>query len=302
LAGEKMDNKLLKAICLTVCVAFLVSGCNSQRDYGKLTVVEPGFGGKFISMGSAAKAVQATGGTGAWLKTKELMFNCVGSFYRSDGSVYLTEFSFGAYPWSNAIRISGEEPKNSFVVQLQDDVFTVLEGCAQQGNAEMMVCQSSFAKSLLDISTAPLLLCDVDAGLTQNNSAIRKHGLWYYRFERGSMPVANEEEQIKPVWSKEIFYQNKATSLVDMLWLADVNGVEFLAVRGYDYVPIEGTGMQAASKIEIFKTDEGGIYQNRLAKIDCYSIVESPPKIKNPPIWQRPFLEVVRVFKKLFKL
>ena len=297
-----MDNKLSKAIWLTVCVAFLVSGCNSQRDYSKLTVVKPGFGGKFISMGNAAKAVQATGGTGAWLKAKDITFNCVGSFYKPDGSVYLTEFSFQFYPWSNAIRLSGKEPKNGFVVQLQDDVFTVLEGCAQQGNAEMMVCQSSFAKSLLDISTAPLLLCDVDAGLTQNNSAIRKHGLWYHRFERGPMPVATEDEegQIQPVWSKEVFYQNKATSLVDMLWLADVNGVEFLEVRGYDYVPIEGAGTQVASKIEIFKTDEGGIYQNRLAKIDCYSIMETPPKAKKAPIWQRPFLEVIRVFKKLF--
>jgi hypothetical protein len=73
------------------------------------------------------------------------------------------------------------------------------------------------------------------------------------------------------------FYQNKKSSLVDILWFVPGEGavteqVGFVAARSYDYRKIEEDGILVPTKIEVFNTDAKGILQQRTVKIDYFSL------------------------------
>jgi hypothetical protein len=82
--------------------------------------------------------------------------------------------------------------------------------------------------------------------------------------------------------SKAVFYQDRDSSLVDMLLFADMTGEKFLAVRGYDYTEVvrmdsqgEKEGVRVPVRIEIFRTDTRGNLQERLVKIDYHTLGRS---------------------------
>jgi hypothetical protein len=82
--------------------------------------------------------------------------------------------------------------------------------------------------------------------------------------------------EVVPDLSEAVFYQNRSSSLVDMILFPQMSGGKSLAVHGYDYSEVEKGGVLVPARIEIFRTDvlfgSGGTAdsQRRLVKIDFY--------------------------------
>jgi len=258
-----MINRLFNIVCwLTFVAVFVVAGC-SQRYEEEVLAIEPDVEKITVTNSYTPRAIGAVGGYQAWMKTKELRFDCVVTFYKPDGSFYLTQQRHEVYPWSNSIRISAFEPQGRFTWQLSAEQFSVLEGADKVDALPISVCGRDFAEAILDIITAPVRFLDTEVGFDEEPKPVKMEGLWYYPIERASRDA-------EPYWSKVVFYQNTDSALVDMIWFADGGEGRFLAVRGYDYSKVEKKDVLVPAKIEIFKTDAGGFLQRRLAKIDYY--------------------------------
>jgi len=257
-------NRLSKTIWLVLVAAFIVAGCE-QRCQEEASVYEPFFDPNFVVPDYASGAIEATGGHQAWTKARELEFDCVVTFYHPDGSFYLTEQHYEIHPWSNLIRISAFEPDGESVWQLSEGRFSVLEGAGQVGTLlPIDVCGYCFGEAILNITTAPVRFLESKAEFTKSSEAVKKEGQWYYPIERSGLEIY----EIVQDGSRVIFYQNRDNSLVDMVWFANAAEEKFLAVRGYDYHEVEEKGVCVPSKIEIFRTDDEGVLQERLVKID----------------------------------
>ncbi len=206
----------------------------------------------------AARAMDATGTLDAWEKTKTIQAGAIVTFYNPDGSRYLTEQNYRIHPWANSILISAVEPQGAFKWQLSPEGFTVLKGGGKIDALPVKVCRRYFAEAILNITTAPVRFLDRGFGFTKS-AAVKKEGLWYYPVERAGSDSAS---------ALMVFYQNSESSLVDMLWFADIDRESFFAVRGYNYREAEKGGVWLPAGIEIFKTDAHDSLQQRLVKID----------------------------------
>ncbi len=263
-----MINHSSKRVCWLIIVsALLIAGCQQQRKpkwQQQQLAYGPDIEKIVVTNDYTPRAIEAAGGYQLWLKTVQIDLDCVVTFYNHSGSFYLTEQHYRTYPWSNSIRISAVEPQGSFLLQLSEGSFTVLQGAEQVKSLPIAVCRRYLAEAVLNITTAPVRLLDKSFEFTKKPEPVKMEGLWYYPIERREI----ELYEIMEYWSKVIFYQNKDSSLIDMIWFASAGRKEFLAVRGYDYRELEKDGILVPSKIEIFETDAQGLLQHRLVKID----------------------------------
>jgi len=279
-----MGNRFSKTIWLVLVAAFIFTGC--QRIY-KEDVVEALVSGPDIEMISvppdyAVRAIEAAGGWNAWAQTKELQLDSVVTFYLPDGSFYLTEQHHVVYPWSNSIQISAREPKGRFVWQLSKGKFDVLQDSGQSDALPVVIGSSHFAEMILSVITIPARFLDESVEFTKETTGLKIQGQWYYPITRRSRLVVGAELEPEPArpLSKAVFYQDRDSSLVDMI-LFDymMSGDDFLAVRGYDYTEVvrmdsqgEKDGVRVPVRIEIFRTDTRGSLHKRLVKIDYHTL------------------------------
>lgn len=258
-----MINRLSNMMCwLVLAMVLVVMGCE-QKSKEEMLVYEMLTDPNFVMPDYASRAIEATGGRRAWTKTERIEFDCVVTFYNRDGSFYLTEQHYEIAPWSNSIRISTTEPQGRFVWEFSG---VLLKGNVHIGALPIAVNAAEFAEAILNITTAPIRLLDESYEFVRGAEPVKIEGLWYYPIERTNL--YNPGVLGEPFWSNVIFYQNTNSSLVDMLWLADVDKEEFLMVRGYDYRELEKGGVLVPAKIELLKTDDGGVLQRRLVEIN----------------------------------
>jgi len=234
------------------------------------------------------------GGLDAWSRTTKLESDCVVTFYQPDGSFYLTEQHHEIYPLLNLIRISAQETEGKFIWEFSPAGLRVIEGTERtsffpvgpRASQRSAASQSSigaedFAKAILDITTAPVRLLKCKADLMRGSAALRVEGRWYYPIEQAP-PLLNyvkrgtgrvgDKTGSEPYWPKRVFYQNRDSSLVDMLWFTGIDRGTFLAVRGYYYYEVEKGGVVVPAKIEIFTTDVRRVMRHRLVKIDYHRL------------------------------
>jgi len=262
--GNKMINRFSNMMCWLILVAvFIAAGCE-QGHKEEASVHELLSDPNFVMPEYASGAIEATGGLKAWAKTKKLEFDCVVTIYKPDGSFYLTEQHHEIHPWSRSIRISAEEPQGKVVCQLSAGIFSVLEGAEQVDDLPIAIDNRRFAEAILNITTAPARLLDLDVFMKLSNP-VKKKGRWYYPIKRERIFIG-----AIPYWSKVVFYQNTGTSRVDMLWFVGAGEKKLLAVRGYDYKEVEKGSILVPTKIEIFVTDPAGVLRERLVKIDYH--------------------------------
>jgi len=263
-----MVGWLFKKIWLGVITALILAGCQQQGkdvlDYG------PDVKTLAIPTDYASGALEATGGLELWMATKRLELDCVVTLFRPDGSFYLTEHHYEVFPWSNSIRISTQEPLSKFTWQLSAGQFSMLEGNEQVDVSPIAGSYRDFAEAILYITTAPVRFLDSELEFTRSSTPVKMEGLWYYPIEAVTRAsnARGEAGAAEPYWSKVVFYQNRDNSLIDILWLVDIDEGKILMVRGFDYSEQEKKGVKVASKIEIFRTDMRGALQKRIAQID----------------------------------
>jgi hypothetical protein len=236
---------------------FFVTGC--ERGYHHKDGAADGavsVDANFNVPDYASEAIDATGGRKAWLKAKKLAFDCVVTFYRGDGSFYLTEQRHEIHPWSNSVRISAAEPESNFVWQLSKGKFSTLEGAERVAALQIKVCEPYFAEAILDIMTAPARFSDTVGRSAARYGQVKLEGQWYYPIRMGA----------------SVWYQNRDSSLIDVIRLADSEGRRFLAVRGYDYQVVKRLGILVPTKIEVYNTEPDGSLKERLARVDYYDL------------------------------
>jgi hypothetical protein len=229
----------------------------------------------------AVRALEATGGLNVWKNTARLQLGCVVTFYQPDGSFYLTEQNYEIRPWLDSIQISADEPQGAFVWKLSDGQFNVVRGIAQINALPKAVSSRCFSEAILDIVTAPVRFLDGSVKFSERSAPVRIQGKWYYPIDRQvAPPAAGGKQESRPLArsvSETVFYQEKETSIVDMIRFPCVSTSAagrpaILYVRGYDYEKAEETGPLIPASIEIYESDARDRSQKRLVKIDCRTI------------------------------
>jgi len=259
-----MFNRLIGSVCVILGAALLLAGCKVQQKEQPLVLAQGPDSGTLSGPAEyATAAIDAVGGLDAWTKTRQLQLDCVVTFYRPDGTFYLTEQSLNVYPWSNALEISAQEPQGTFAWRLLKGEFEVLQSADSVKELPMPVASRCFAEAILEIVTPPARLLDNSAEFARENAAVKMHGQWYQPIKRRSAAEA-------------VFYQNRDNSVVDMIQLACKGGSKTLTVRGYDYQKVEKGEPAVPTKIEIFSSSADAEVQTRLVKIDCYRFVRVP--------------------------
>jgi len=283
-------------LLFSVVAAFIFTGCQRKHREDVVEVLASGPDLETISVPPdyVVRAIEAAGGWNAWAQTKELQLDCVVTFYQPDGSFYLTEQHHVVYPWSNSIQISAREPQGTFVWQLSRGQFDVLQGAGQIDGLPVEISSHCFAEMILSVITIPARFLDASVEFTKASTGLKIQGQWYYPITRRSKPVVGAELEPEPArpLSKAVFYQDRDSSLVDMLLFADVGSsviaseaqpsaaIPFsFAIRGYDYSEVVHIGSQGEKegvcvpvRIEIFRTDTRGNLQERLVKIDYHTL------------------------------
>jgi hypothetical protein len=258
-------------ICLVLVAVFVLAGCE-QKHKEDVDVLARGPEVEAISPPSAdaARAFEAAGGLNAWKKATKLQLNCVVTFYQPDGSFYLTEQRYEVRPWLNSIQISADEPQGAFVWKLSNGQFNVLRGAGQIDALPKAVPSRCFAEVILNIITAPARFLDGSVEFTKQSTPVKMQGKWCY-------PIDRKGESHAAGISEAIFYQDRDSSLVDMIRLACLSSGAvreklILYVRGYDYQEVEKAGPHIPTRIEIFESDARDFSQKRLVKIDCHAV------------------------------
>ncbi len=265
-----MDNRFSKTIWLVLVAVFIIVGCQRKykEDVAGVLACGPDLEMLSVPADYVVQAIEAAGGWNSWAATKELQLDCVVTFYRADGSFYLTEQHHVVYPWSNSIQISAREPQGRFVWQLSRGQFDVLQGSGQMDTLSVAIGSSRFAEMILSVITIPRHLLDGSVEFSKAPTGLKIQGQWYYPISRRSRPVLEGEPVVR--LSEAVFYQDRDSSLVDMILFADRG--KYLAVRGYDYCRVEKDGVRVPGRIEIFKSDAQGNLQQRLVKIDYHTM------------------------------
>jgi hypothetical protein len=217
--------------------------------------------------------LEASGGLALWMQQTRLHASGVVKLYAPDGSFYLTLHDLEVYPWSNAIRIEANEPRARFVWQLTEGRYQVVEGKAPLDVSPLAGSYGAYADAILQIVSAPVRLLDKEAVLEREVTPVRIEGVWYQRvsakyFPAKTMATPSEDVAIETDWTDAIYYLNRATGLIDMIWLGNATRQDYLVVRGYDYATETEGGLRLPSKIEIFRADADGNALDRLAQLD----------------------------------
>jgi len=267
----KIESQIIFMVLVAV---FVLTGCE-QKHKEDADVMDLARETEVISVQSdeAERALEATGGLNAWKKTTMLQLDCVVTFYQTDGSCYLTEQHYEVRPWLNSIQISAEEPQGTFIWKFSRGRFNVLRGNSQIDALSEAVPSRCFAEVILNIITAPARFLDDSVEFSQKPNPVKIQGQWYYPIERQSKGFFARV-------SEAVFYQDRDSSLVDMIRLACLNTgaarektIQY--VRGYDYEEVEKEGPLVPTRIEIFESDARDRLQKRVVKIDCHTIRRS---------------------------
>ena len=124
-------------------------------------------------------AIEAAGGLPTWMECRQIDLHGVVTAYRADGSYYLTEHALAAYPWSEALRVSAQEPQSAFVWQMVGDRFERLEGNASLDVSPLAGGYHDYAAAVLQIVTAPARLLDRTTQLSRQPLPVQIRGQNY---------------------------------------------------------------------------------------------------------------------------
>lgn len=260
-----MSSRLSVIVCLVLATVVILTGCQQkQQEDADVLDREPNLTAIRPPSDFETRAIETTGGLNLWSRTIKMQLDCVATFYQPDGSFYLTEQHCIVYPWSNSIEIFGRELQGNFAWRLSQGRFEVLHGNKRVTNMMSPIDNQCFAEAILNIVTAPVRLLDNSVEFSRDMNPIIIQGQWHDPINRRRKSDIESILQIP----KAVFYQNRDTSIIDMLSIACMGGDQFLTARGYDYSEMREGEIIIPRRIEFVLTDSQGHSQKRLAKID----------------------------------
>jgi hypothetical protein len=232
-----------------LCAMLGAAGCSGGREPAEVA------GSEVRLPGDLSRAVEAAGG-GAWAAAHSVRGDCVATFYRPDGTFYLTWQHHEIRPLAGSILITAEEPRGGFAWLLSADGFRKLRG----PDVYTEVCNPHFAGAVLEITAAPARFLSRPGDLAVRGDPVRIEGLRYRPIETVGGPGP-----------RAVYYQ-AAGGRVDRIRLARPGQNEFIAARGYDYTLIEGKGVIVPATVEVFSCGGENSTGTRLAKIEYHSL------------------------------
>jgi hypothetical protein len=271
IGNEESRSVTLQLVLCALTLAIVFAGCQQQEQPQQQEVVlavAPDAATVSVSSDFSARAIDATGGLDAWMKTKEVRLASVVTLYQADGSRYLSEQTYEVYPWSNSIQVLAAEPEGPSLWRLSNGRLEVIEGSGRIAEMPNEVSSRDLAEAVLSIVTAPARLPDNSAQFTPKGSPVKVQGQWHQPIARTPKPGILSGPLLIPA----VFYQNRDNSLIDMLQFSSAATGKTLTVRGYDYDEIVKGGPLVPARIEIFTTDAQGNAQDRLIKIDSHTL------------------------------
>ena len=255
-----MNDRCIK-IVYTLCVLVFLAGCQkSVKQEESSLAIDPMAEKVVVPPQFTSAAIDKAGGLEAWGRVREIQLGCIVTFYDKNAGYYLTGQKYDIFPWSNSIVISGKEGTADYEWQLLQSKFEVLEGPGQISNFKDQIENSCFAELILNLITAPARFLDKSVIYSRDANPINIKGQWCY-------PISRRLKADGKATVSLVYYQNRDTSLVDMILLTCSNNAAFL-VCGYDYVPIEEGEVSVPSRIEIYTANSDGSAQRQLFRID----------------------------------
>ena len=253
----------MKSVCVLVMIIALAGCHNILKQEETSLAIDPVAERLAVPPQFASMAIDKTGGLEAWGRVRVILLDSIVTFYDKGTGYYLTEQNYDLYPWSNSIVISGKEGNTGYTWQFSQGKFRVLSGASQIENFGSQIDNGCFLESILDLVTAPARFLDRSAEYSRQTDAVNIHGQWCYPITR----TANARDEKSAPSGKITYYQNRDSSLVDMMLLTCTNNTSYL-VSGYNYEPIIDGEISVPSRIEIYTASSEGIAQRQIFRID----------------------------------
>jgi len=260
-----MSNHLSNVVWLVVVGMLVAAGCAPQiSPEVNALAVGPDAEALVVESEDARLAIEAAGGLAAWTKTRKVDFDCVSTFFQPDGTFYVTEQRYEAFPWSNSLRISGVEPAGEYAWQLLQGRLGVLQGVSQYDGLNVGLDSGCIAEGILSVMTAPVRMLDQSVEFRVSGQMVKLEGHWYKPLKR----VAKADVPDALGLRDAAFYQKRSSARVDVVLLKCARGDGVLIARGHDYTLLGKGGIAVPSKIELFKADAEGRVRQRIVQID----------------------------------
>jgi hypothetical protein len=262
-----MNYRCMTIVC-TLILFIVLTGCGKSDKQESLGLaVDPLAETVAIPSEYATEALDKTGGLVEWGKVNQIQLKCIVTFFNKDAGYYLTEQSHKIYPWSNSIVITGKESKENYSWQLSNGKFDILKGSEQLANFENQIDSGCFASAILDLMIAPVRLIDKSFVYTRDSTEVNIQGQRCYPI---TVSRPENTKLLESVYNT-VYYQNRVSSMVDMVLLTSrSNNSSFLAC-GYDYKEIKNGGISIPYRIDIHLAGKDGASLRQLFRIDISS-------------------------------
>jgi hypothetical protein len=171
---------------------------------------------------------------------KAISASCIVTFYKSDGSRYISEQKHLINPSAGVIEITSEEPGGQ-VSCILDGGF-VKSGQARVKGLPISLCDRNLAQVIWASVTAGCGLLSEERG--KKAEEVKMEGR---RYERITMTAKSQ-------WAQTILYKNVSDGAIEMVQVADSEHGKVLTAKSYNYFWFEELGGRFPMKIDVFSS------------------------------------------------
>ncbi|RKY10030.1 MAG: hypothetical protein DRP65_07145 [Planctomycetota bacterium] len=201
---------------------------------------------------------------------RSIVADCVVTFYKADGSIYLSEQKHTIYPQSQGLEISGTEPGGQFTWTLFGGDFRIVEGTANVGELSGVMYDRKIAKLIL---TSIVAGSGMSAQLSVSSELVKIQGRWYNVIEVApGTTYAKTLKSFEVPWAKLTLYGDGSSGVIDRVVIEDLASGETLMAHSYNFRWLDGIGRTIPMKIDIFKMDTDQAEQQGFLSIAYHAV------------------------------
>lgn len=183
--------------------------------------------------------------------SRSIVADCIVTFYKADGSIYLSEQRHTIYPQSQTLEISGNEPEASFKWRLWGRQFRVEAGAAKLDELGGRIYKRNIAKLILTSVPAG---SGMSAEVEVSSQPAKLQGRWYNVIEVG--PGTTYAETLKSIevpWAKLMLYGDGSSGVIGRVVIEDLASGEMLMAHSYNFRWLNGIGRSIPTKYRHFQ-------------------------------------------------
>lgn len=179
--------------------------------------------------------------------------SCIVTFYKSDGSRYISEQKHLINPSAGVIEITAEEPGGQ-VSCILDGGF-VKSGQARVKDLPISMCDRNLAQVIWASVAGGCGFLSEKSG--KKGDELKMEGRWY---EPITMTAKSQ-------WAQTIIYRNVSDGAIEMVQVADSEHGKVLTAKSYNYFWFEELGGRFPMKIDVFSSAKAEGAQKQILEI-----------------------------------